>query len=316
MGYDIIGDVHGHAQELEMLLKQMGYEEINGVWLHENRKAVFVGDFTCRGPETRHTINLVRRMLENGTGMAILGNHEMNVIGHFTKNKEGKPFKQATGSNKKIMDNIKAEYIYEKDRLKADIKWLRTLPFSVSLGAIRIVHAYWNQSHLELIEKNRKNGKLTKKTLYEVFSSQSELGKAIRQTTRGIEINLPNDLIIKDQKNIRRTNFRIKWWEAPFGKTFRQTGYGNKFILPDYTIPPELIEPFDVYPPKAPIVFVGHYCVDAPNMIASNNVCCVDNCLANGGQLAAYRWNGEKQLKPTNFVFQRKRVVESGMGGD
>ncbi|MDN5292174.1 MAG: hypothetical protein PWQ06_2413, partial [Anaerophaga sp.] len=38
--------------------------------------------------------------------------------------------------------------------------------------------------------------------------------------------------------------------------------------------------------------------------------------LANGGQLAAYRWNGEKQLKPTNFVFQRKRVVESGMGGD
>ncbi|MGQ1891231.1 metallophosphoesterase [Thermophagus sp. OGC60D27] len=308
--YDIIGDVHGHARELQLLLKQMDYRKINDVWFHPERKAVFVGDFTCRGPQTRETINIIRLMVENDSGLAILGNHEMNVIGHFTKNGDNQSFKPATGSNKRLMDNIRAEYIYEREQLKADLKWLRRLPFAIDLGPIRIVHAYWNPSHLERIEQRRTKRKLTKKLLLEIFSPDTELGKAVRQTTRGIEINLPHDLIIKDQKNIRRTSFRVKWWEPPYGKTFRQMGFGNKFILPEYTVPPEIIIPFDVYPPDAPPVFVGHYCVPPSHMMPADNVCCVDNCLANGGQLAAYRWNGEPHLKMTNFVFQRKRTLE------
>lgn len=307
--YDIIGDVHGYAYELQLLLKQMDYENINGVWFHPKRKAIFVGDFTCRGPQTRETINIVKQMVEYGSGMAILGNHEMNVIGHFTKNYDNTPFKPATGSNKKLMDKIKAEYMYEKDKLKADVKWLRRLPFALDLGPVRIVHAYWNNSHIELIKNTLTKGKLTKKILYKVFSPETAISKAIRQTTRGIEINMPHDLIIKDQKNIRRTGFRVRWWEEPYGKTFRQLGYGNKFILPDYTVPPEIIENFEIYPSDAPPVFVGHYCVPSTQMMAASNVCCVDNCLANEGQLAAYRWNGENHIKMTNFVFQGKKTA-------
>jgi hypothetical protein len=44
-------------------------------------------------------------------------------------------------------------------------------------------------------------------------------------------------------------------------------------------------------------------------MMAASNVCCVDNCLANEGQLAAYRWNGENHIKMTNFVFQGKKTA-------
>lgn len=304
--YDIIGDVHGHANELVSLLKQMDYREINGVYLHDERKAVFVGDFTCRGPETRRTIDIVRKMVENETGYAILGNHEMNAIAHFTKNREGKPFKTATGSNKKVMDRIKAEYIYEKEQLKTDIKWLRQLPFSLDFGSFRVVHAYWSDDHLNLLRENMPKGKLTKKVLTRMHTPDTRLAKAMRQTTRGIELNLPHDLVVKDHRNIRRTNYRIKWWTSPQNKTFEQVSYGNKFSLPQYTIPKELLPVFDVYPEKAPVVFVGHYCVDQKQMIPAPNICCVDNCLANGGQLAAYRWNGELPLKSTNFVFQRK----------
>jgi hypothetical protein len=306
-GYDIIGDVHGYADELIILLKQLGYKEANGVYIHNHRKAVFVGDFTCRGPETRRAISIVRKMVENQTGYAVIGNHELNVIGHFTKNIEGKTFKPATGSNKKIMDRIRDEYIYEKDELKDDLKWIRSLPFFLDFGTFRVAHAYWSEANREIIEGHITKNKLTKKLLQMIFDHDTPFSEAVRQTTRGIEINLPPDLIIKDDRNIRRTNFRIRWWQDPKGKTFKEISYGNKFTLPTYTVPPEILFPFEVYSEKAPPVFVGHYCMSPDRMIPTHNVCCVDNCAANGGQLAAYRWQNGEELKITGFVFQGKK---------
>ena len=46
--YDIIGDVHGQADMLKELLRQIGYTTKNGVYSHPERKAVFVGDFINR----------------------------------------------------------------------------------------------------------------------------------------------------------------------------------------------------------------------------------------------------------------------------
>lgn len=306
-GYDIIGDVHGYAGELTKLLKQLGYKEINGVYIHDKRKAVFVGDFTCRGPETRRTIAIIRKMVENQTGYAVIGNHELNVIGHFTKNDEGKTFKPATGSNKKIMDLIKQEYLYEKDLLKNDLKWIRRLPFFLDFGAFKVTHAYWSNQNKRIIDEKLQDKKLTKKLLQKIFDHNSPFAEAVRQTTRGIEINLPHDLIIKDDRNIRRTNFRIRWWQDPTRKTFKEISYGNKFTLPSYTVPPEILFPFEVYPKKEVPVFVGHYCMSSDRMIPSDNVCCVDNCVANSGLLASYRWQNGEPLKITNFVFQEKK---------
>src|SRR5918911_2165480 len=50
--FDIIGDVHGCADELEELLTDLGYAaDAEGAWRHpEGRKAVFVGDLVDRGP--------------------------------------------------------------------------------------------------------------------------------------------------------------------------------------------------------------------------------------------------------------------------
>ena len=55
-GYDVIGDVHGHAQKLEGLLDVMGYAEVHGVWQHPSRQAVFIGDLVDRGPEQVRTV--------------------------------------------------------------------------------------------------------------------------------------------------------------------------------------------------------------------------------------------------------------------
>ena len=59
--YDVIGDIHGHSDELEVLLQKLGYIRANGVYSHPTgRKVVFVGDFIDRGPKIRETLHLVR----------------------------------------------------------------------------------------------------------------------------------------------------------------------------------------------------------------------------------------------------------------
>ena len=42
-GYDIIGDIHGHADALEALLVKMDYRFIGGCYRHLDRVVIFWG---------------------------------------------------------------------------------------------------------------------------------------------------------------------------------------------------------------------------------------------------------------------------------
>jgi hypothetical protein len=75
-GYDIIGDIHGYADKLEALLKRLDYQEVGGVWGHPQRTAIFVGDFIDRGPQQRRTVAIAQCMVERGSALAVMGNHD------------------------------------------------------------------------------------------------------------------------------------------------------------------------------------------------------------------------------------------------
>jgi hypothetical protein len=51
--YDLIGDIHGYADELVQLLDALGYRQSRGVYGYPERKVIFVGDFVDRGPKIR-----------------------------------------------------------------------------------------------------------------------------------------------------------------------------------------------------------------------------------------------------------------------
>jgi protein phosphatase len=80
--FDIIGDVHGCATELEELLGVLGYaRDLAGVWSHpEGRKAVFVGDLVDRGPRIPDVLRTVMTMVEAGSAMAVPGNHDLKLV--------------------------------------------------------------------------------------------------------------------------------------------------------------------------------------------------------------------------------------------
>jgi protein phosphatase len=87
--FDIIGDVHGCAEELEALLRQLGYaiemtEQPDTGFRYRvtppaGRKAVFVGDLVDRGPSVGDTLRLAMDMVESGVALCVLGNHEAKV---------------------------------------------------------------------------------------------------------------------------------------------------------------------------------------------------------------------------------------------
>ncbi|WP_422928843.1 polynucleotide kinase-phosphatase [Singulisphaera sp. PoT] len=91
--FDIIGDVHGCCDELELLLENLGYEPAtieqevpdpvwgDRIYRHpEGRKAVFVGDLVDRGPRVLDVVRLVRNMIRAGSALSVPGNHDVKLV--------------------------------------------------------------------------------------------------------------------------------------------------------------------------------------------------------------------------------------------
>jgi protein phosphatase len=79
--FDIVGDVHGCRDELDELLRRLGYaRDATGLWTHPGaRKVVFLGDLVDRGPRIADTLRTAMRMVEAGTALCVTGNHELKL---------------------------------------------------------------------------------------------------------------------------------------------------------------------------------------------------------------------------------------------
>ena len=294
--YDIIGDIHGHYDLLLNMLQTLGYEPNGGTFKHPDRKVIFTGDIINRGPKIRKTVNLVRGMVESGNAQCILGNHELNAILYGTMDKNGKFLQKHLPRFQLPLMKTLDEYKKYPGEFNEIIKWFRTLPLYLDLGELRVVHGAWIDSHIETLNHFLAGETKLKKSFLKTYITNKELNTAVNEIIKGVEMQLPKDLLLKDNKAIIRRSYRIKWWTDPTGKTFRNIAFGNQFDLPAYTIPPEVLPTTYPYSPDAPPVFLGHYCLNKKKVIYQNNICCVDNCVTRTNQLTAYRWQGERQL--------------------
>jgi hypothetical protein len=301
-GYDIIGDIHGYASLLRQLLTSMGYKRMEGCWRHPSRKVIFVGDFVNRGPEIRETLVLVRNMVESGNALAILGNHEYSSILYHIKDDNGTFMSRHIAGNRNQIQKTLTVFKNIDEEWQDHMKWMRSLPFFLDLGAIRIAHAYWNDAEIAKLKAFLPEGRLKKRFIREMHEKHPDMAVIVYKLLKGLEFKTPKDLIIKCNKGLSRKVFTLKWWEDPIDKTFRQLYFGNKFVLPDYHFPLELAPAYEPYLPNQPIVFFGHYCLPDGAEIVQQNICCIDSCVDTTGKLSAYRWSGESTLIPGNLV--------------
>lgn len=87
--FDIIGDIHGCADELRELLELLGYrpiasadpQQLAGAYAHpEGRKAIFLGDLVDRGPDVPGVLRVAMDMIAAGSALVIPGNHDVKLV--------------------------------------------------------------------------------------------------------------------------------------------------------------------------------------------------------------------------------------------
>lgn len=304
MGYDVIGDIHGQAAKLEALLRRMGYARRAGSWVPPmGRQAVFLGDLIDRGPEQPRVVAIVRAMIDAGHARAVMGNHEFNAIG-FATPRAGAPgeFLRRHSANNVSQHAEFLRQVGAGSPLHRElVGWFATLPPMLDLGAIRVVHAWWNQPHVDLVTERAGRGQPAADAfLRAAFDKGTAAWHAMEGLTKGLEIPLPDGHTFFDHSGVERRRVRTRWWlEAP--RTYRDVA----IVDPDqFDRVPDLALPADFVPAPVdgPPVFVGHYWLSGVPAPQTRRVACLDYSAAKDGPLVAYRWDGETDLDGRRFV--------------
>jgi len=318
MAYDIIGDIHGHAGKLETLLRKLGYSESRGSYRHPSRTVVFVGDFIDRGPEQLRTVDIARRMVDAGAAQAVMGNHELNAIAWHTPHpgKPGEYLRPRThpkwgDKNRKQHAAFLAEVEGNPAKHADIIEWFLTLPLWQDLSGVRVVHACWHAAFMAWLSPRLRDGRYLTRDLLPAATqepvNESEkddpvpsVFKAVEALTKGLEVPLPKPHKFVDKDGVERDRVRVRWWERD-AKTYRKAAIlpaATREALPDLPIPHQALAG---HPSDKPIFF-GHYWMNGATAVLSPTATCVDYSAGNGGELVAYRWDGERELDGRNFV--------------
>lgn len=300
MGYDIIGDVHGHAERVEGLLDRLGYRKHLGAWRHPSRKAIFLGDLIDRGPRQVETVELVRAMVEAGSAHAIMGNHEFNALAYHTEDpaRPGKYLRAHSEKNQREHKAFLDATAGQSELRRSILDWFMTLPLWLDLPQLRAVHACWNPQAMAEIKPCLAPGNCMSARLLEAASRPgSSAQRAVETILKGPEVTLPDGQAFYVGGRMRAET-RTRWWNAS-ATTFRESAIVpgiDRSELPESEVPAWARPGYHGEQP----LFIGHYQLEGKPRLDSARVACLDYPV--GGRLVAYRWDGEVELDPTHFV--------------
>lgn len=296
--YDLIGDIHGQAFELEKLLTKLSYNNIDGVWQHPTRKVIFLGDFVDRGDYQREVIAIVRPMIDDGHALSVMGNHEYNAIAYYTKSKDGDFLRSHSTKHTKQHQSFLDAYDDNPKEKRSVIEWFKTLPLWLDLDGLRIVHACWD---FDLIDKLGSNI-LTDDVLMNSAIKDSFEYEAIETLLKGKEIPLPQGCGFNDKDGNPRRHIRIKYW-LQNAVTYRDYFMGSSSVLdliPYTPVEGNYLINYDI--DEKPL-FHGHYWMEGDIEPLTKNIACLDYSVAKvAGKLVAYRWDGEQNIDTDKFV--------------
>ncbi|KXS55545.1 MAG: metallophosphoesterase [Marinobacter sp. T13-3] len=284
--YDVIGDVHGQHDKLVALLKKLGYQKTNQAWSKAGHQAVFVGDLIDKGPKAAGVLKTVQTMVEAGTALMVVGNHELNWIqdaADYTADPIA--FMDATEKHPDRRQLTEA-FKYQPEALIGIFQWLREQPIYIDQPDLRIVHACWDEDALDVL-KNAGIDRLNNRALAGYRDTYSDVYLAIDCVVAGCAHTFPAERAYKSE--FRSERFRIQWWPE------------NRVAINPIEIQPVAGKVRLPESHKAP-VFFGHYSmVGIPDTLGSN-IAGLDYSAAYGGTLTAYRHRPNQPLDRTHFV--------------
>ncbi|MEM6401919.1 MAG: polynucleotide kinase-phosphatase, partial [Cyanobacteria bacterium P01_D01_bin.116] len=194
--FDIIGDIHGCCDELELLLEKLGYQKsVNSYQLTvtnnnstsssssspsltychpEGRKALFLGDLVDRGPRILDTVKLVKSMVEAGVAICVPGNHENKLLRQIRgkKVKINHGLEQTVAEIEALSPEIRAPFLEEVEKFIDSL----VSHFVLDDGKLVVAHAGMREEM-----QGRGSGKVRSFALYgETTGEIDEFGLPVR----------------------------------------------------------------------------------------------------------------------------------------
>lgn len=160
--WTVIPDVHGDHGRLRRVMSAAGFLEHGRGFHHpDGRKALFLGDLIDNGPENAAVIRAVRAMVDDGEGLCLLGNHELNAILLHSG------YRERSAKNLRQHEAFLREMPLGSRQASEAISWFMTLPLRADLGSFRAAHAFWgDETALDGLPRTKGHGAdLTMSTL-------------------------------------------------------------------------------------------------------------------------------------------------------
>lgn len=304
-GLDFIGDIHGHADELEALLEKLGYVERDGCYRQASRRVVFLGDFIDGGTQNRQVVEIARAMVTAGEAFAIMGNHEYNAICYHTRDPEDsdKWLRSHSNDHRRQHETTLAEIEGDPAAIEEMIGWFRTLPLFLELDGARAVHACWNHRWIDYLAERLGYAARMDHDFLVASSREGALEhKAVETVLKGAEIELPEGVEFPDKNGKVRREARVRWWASEAPDLAGMVIGPPSLYEATRGIAPTL-DSLQAYSPREPHVFFGHYWFTGEPALQAPNVACLDYSVARNGKLVAYRWDGEDVLDTACFTW-------------
>ncbi len=241
-------------------------------------------------------------MLDAGTALAVMGNHELNAIHFHTNNPEtGAPLRAWSVKNLRQHQSFLHEFPPKSEKTREVIAWMRSLPLFLELRGFRAAHACWDEARIAKLAAHTTAGALTEAQLVQAADKSHILNDLVETITKGPEISLPNGHTFADKDGNLRTEVRVKWWNAN-GRTWADIAMSvpNASDLPTGGLPDNVAAM--AYPASAKPVFFGHYWLTGTPVLQAPNALCLDYSAGKQGPLMSYRMDGSTPLTLKNLT--------------
>lgn len=299
--WDLVGDIHGELEALKLLLENLGYREEQGVIAHpEGRKLIFVGDLIDRGPNSRGVLHLVRRLVDSGQALVVMGNHEFNFIAYHTLDDKGRYLRSHSDDHTKQVAETLRSFADHEEEIPGWVEWMKALPMFLDLGDLRVVHASWVAEDIAYLADKTL---LDREFLIEATRRGTQAWHATGRVLKAAELKMPDGIVVPDSNGIKRTNMRVRWWGDLAGLSWKEIAFPLVAGLPEGKAELGDLDGILAYGPDEPPVFFGHYKLKGyPVAPQADNVATLDYGLGHSGPATAYRWNGEQVIDQEHYV--------------
>lgn len=186
---DIVGDIHGEFDALHQLIRHLGYD-VNGVH-PEGRTLVFVGDFCDRGPDSPAVLALALRWIESGRAVAVLGNHEINLLREDAKDGSGWYFDERIARDNEKYAPYRRMDLAQRD---ATLALLSRLPIALERDDLRVIHAAWCEPQIGMARQLAPGSVRREYDHWEQEADRKALETRLGERMRAERVLWPHDL--------------------------------------------------------------------------------------------------------------------------